>query len=44
VVNRAALEDFRQLHSLFRDYVNSAVSEEQLHKEITPEGIVPPDY
>jgi len=44
VVNRAALEDFRQLHSLFRNYVNSAVLEEQLHKEITPEGIVPPNY
>jgi len=44
LVNRAALEDFRQLHSLFHNYVNSTVSREQLHKEITPEGIVPPNY
>jgi hypothetical protein len=43
-INKAALNDFRKLHELFLGYTNAELPLDSLHKEISPDGMVPPDY
>ena len=43
-INKTALKDFRKLHELFIGYINESLPDESIHREITPDGMVPPNY
>ena len=43
-INNTALKDFRKLHELFLGYINEKLPPDAIHKEISPDGMVPPNY
>ncbi len=43
-LNENAIMDFRRLHVLFTDYVNDTLSPDVIDDEISPSGMIPPNY